>query len=142
MTKKQKRVLLGIALIIALMAVSMMFRAETISYTAQIVEAEEPKPTLSHAQEVWKNALEWCESNGNQKAINPNDLDGTASWGGYQFKPSTLDYFAGKYGIATTTVMDYEVQNAVVTQMILHRNDINWHQQFPWCVKKLGIPPK
>lgn len=140
MTKKYKRVLLGVAIIIALMAVSMIFRAETVSYSAPLPQ-EEPKPTLSHAQEVWKNALEWCESNGNPKAINPNDLDNTPSYGAFQFKPTTLDYFAKIYGIATTTVMDYEVQNAVVTQMILHRNDINWHQQFPWCVKKLGIPP-
>jgi len=143
MTKKQKRVLLGIAIIIALTAVSMTFRAETISYTALIAEAEEPNPTLSHAQVVWKYALEYCESRGNPDAINPNDLDQTPSYGRWQFKPSTLDYFSVKYEVATSTsVMDGDWQERVIDQMILHRNDINWHQQFPWCVKKLGTPPR
>lgn len=87
------------------------------------------------------SALEWCESNGDNSAINPKDLDGTPSYGAFQFKPSTLEYFASKYGVATTTLMDYETQRAVVEQMILHRKEIRWTQQFPWCVKKLGLPP-
>jgi hypothetical protein len=100
-----------------------------------------PIPTLTHSQEVWMNVLEWCESRGNPNAINPNDRDNTPSYGAFQFKPSTLDYYAEMYGVATTTTMDYEVQKAVVTQMILHRNEINWSQQFPDCVKKFGTPP-
>ena len=96
---------------------------------------------LSHRQEIWKAALEWCESNGDIDAINENDLDGTPSYGAFQFKPSTLNYYAKKYGVATTTVMDYEVQSAVIDQMILHRNEIKWRNEFPWCVKKLGLPP-
>lgn len=99
------------------------------------------EPQLSHAQEVWISVLEWCESRGNPNAINEEDLDGTPSFGAFQFKPTTLDYYAELYGVATTTLMDYETQKAVVTQMVLHRDEINWYQQFPWCVKKFGIPP-
>jgi len=112
-------------------------RITSVEYTG----FQNEEPTLSHAQDTWMRALEWCESNGIPDAVNPEDLDMTPSYGSWQFKPSTLDYFAEKYGIATTTVMDRNVQEKVLTQMILHRDEINWHQQFPWCVKKLGIPP-
>ena len=110
------------------------------------VAAQEPAkdegPKLTHQQEVWLYSLEWCESRGNAEAINPKDLDGTPSYGAYQFKPSTLEMFAKKYGVATTTLMDYETQRAVVEQMVLHRDEIKWENQFPGCVKKLGRPPK
>lgn len=97
--------------------------------------------TLTHQQDVWVSALEWCESQGNSDAVNPKDLDGTPSYGSFQFKPSTLEMFAKKYGVATTTLMDYETQRKVVEQMVLHRDEIKWEKQFPWCVKKLGRPP-
>lgn len=105
-------------------------------------EAEAEKPRLTHQQETWIAALEWCESSGDNSAINPEDLDGTPSYGAFQFKPSTLDYYAGKYGVATTTLMDYATQRKVVEQMVLHASEINWGVQFPWCFKKLGRPPK
>lgn len=106
-------------------------------------EASGPQPPqTSHRQETWIAALEWCESRGDNSAINPKDLDGTPSYGAFQFKPSTLDYYAGMYGVATTTLMDYDTQLAVVRQMVLHRDEIRWDRQFPWCVKKLGLPPK
>lgn len=120
-------------------------------------------PTLTHAQEVWKGALEWCESRGNVNAINPKDRDNTPSYGPFQFKPSTLVMFGVKYGVLhmppkdgpqlyqlsdgsiggeTDLVMDYPIQDAVLTEMILHRSDINWANQFPDCVKRLGYPPR
>lgn len=117
---------------------------QALSTTTYKVEAHEEvtNATLTHQQEIWKHALEWCESSGRHDAINPEDLDGTPSYGAYQFKPSTLDYFAGKYGVVTTgDVIDYEVQSAVVDQMILHGNEIEWERQFPWCIKKIGRPP-
>lgn len=115
-----------------------------LSYTATSTPetVEPPKPTLTHSQEVWLHSLEWCESRGNPAAINKMDRDGTPSYGAFQFKPSTLDYYADMYGVATTTLMDYETQRAVVEQMILHRGEINWSQQFPDCVKRLGSPPE
>lgn len=142
MKHKQKGgAVLGIVLSVALLSTFPSIGPEMtkVTYVAEVKELLVPK--LSHAQEIWKSALEFCESRGNPNAINKEDLDGTPSYGAFQFKPSTLDLFAKKYGIATTTIMDYKVQNAVVIQMILHRNEINWSQQFPWCVKKLGYPP-
>ena len=110
---------------------------------------EEPEPTLSHAQEVWTYALEWCESRGIPRAINPEDLDGTPSYSSWQFKPSTLWYFAEKYGIQVPetdeekeiALMSREYQFSVLKQMVLHKEQIRWDRQFPWCVKKLGPPP-
>ncbi len=119
----------------------------TLLITPLLLEGEglapvpEP-PKLSHAQEVWLGALEWCESRGVTTAVNPKDLDNTPSYGGFQFKPSTLKYFADKYSVSiATSTMDYDSQKAVMIQMVLNRKEINWNQQFPWCVKKLGQPP-
>ena len=124
------------------MVVAMIFLYPRGNVRSDIKIESVPVPKLSHQQEVWMYSLEWCESNGINSAINPNDLDNTPSYGAFQFKPSTLDFFAKKYGVATTTVMDYEVQRKVVEQMVLHRDEIKWQNQFPWCVKKLGRPPK
>ena len=108
---------------------------------------------LSHAQQVWLGALEWCESRGNKGAINPKDNDGTPSYGAFQFKPSTLYYYATMYKIPLTwdrdtdtvgsiaTTLDYGAQRATIEAMVLDRKNINWNQQFPACVKKLGAPP-
>jgi len=100
-------------------------------------------PTLSHAQEVWLGALEWCESRGKQGAINPKDRDGTPSYGAFQFKPGTLTGYAAEFGITLTgtTTLTYTDQHAVVAQMVLHAKQIDWDQQFPVCVGKLGRPP-
>lgn len=105
------------------------------------VIAEEVKPTLTHEQETWIRALEWCESRGNPEAVNEMDLDGTPSYGAFQFKPSTYQFFALKYGVEPGELMDREIQYQIVEQMVLHRDEIRWGQQFPWCVKKLGAPP-
>lgn len=110
---------------------------------SQPEEVKAEMPTLTHAQQVWKGALEWCESRGKTGAINPKDRDGTPSFGGFQFKPSTLQYYAEKYNVPTaTSTMDYATQSAVVDQMILHRAEIDWSWQFPDCVKRLGYPPR
>jgi len=139
MTKKQK---LAIATIVAIVITLTAIHYVTARITAVHYEAPEViQPTLTHRQEVWMNVLEWCESRGNNEAINPMDNDGTPSYGAFQFKPSTLDYYAEMYGVPTTTLMDYDTQKAVVTQMILHRDEINWYQQFPVCVRKNGEPP-
>lgn len=93
---------------------------------------------LSHQQEVWLGALEWCESRGDNTAINPLDNDGTASYYAFQFKPSTFSHFAKKYAIEGK-ISDYEAQKAIVEQMILDKS-VNLGKQFPNCVKKLGLP--
>ena len=143
MTKSKKRLLVYIGIVLVILLISMLTRATTVSYSASPITTEETSLTLSHAQQVWKSALEWCESRGDPDAVNKEDLDGTPSYGAWQFKPSTLDYFSVKYDVATSTsVMDRDWQDRVITQMILHRDEIKWSQQFPWCVKKLGNPPK
>jgi hypothetical protein len=114
---------------------------ETASYTAPPPVIQPNKPSLSHAQDTWVRALEWCESSGKPEAINPNDLDNTPSYGAFQFKPSTFEYFSKLYGI-TGELMDRDVQYEIVSQMVLHRDEIAWDKQFPWCVKKLGFPPR
>ena len=137
--KHKNKILEIVALIVLLLLLSVWYMSNsmTIHYESETVE-----PTLPHRQEVWMNVLEWCESRGYHDAINPEDNDGTPSYGGFQFKPTTLDYYAEMYGVPTTTLMNYETQKAVVTQMILHRDEINWNQQFPACVKRFGPPPK
>lgn len=134
--KKQITILILIAIVVFSLVDYVGGRMTRVEYIAN----DEPK--LSHRQEVWLNVLEWCESRGNAQAINPEDRDGTPSYGAFQFKPSTLDYYAEMYGVATTTLMDYETQRKVVEKMILHRDEINWNKQFPDCVKKNGLPPK
>lgn len=125
--------------------------------TSTVKQVDE-RPKLNHQQEVWLHTLEWCESRGKASAINPEDRDGTPSYGAYQFKPSTLFYFSQKYGleldgdamvdwrfdtVATNSpIMDYKFQRSVVEQMVLHSDEIDWNQQFPDCVKKFGRPPK
>lgn len=128
--------------ILTTVAVFMLFSPSTTEYVRVESEPEpEPYPVISHTQDTWMRALEWCESRGNPEAINPEDLDGTPSYSSWQFKPSTLDYYAEKYSIATTTVMDRNVQEKVLTQMILHRDEIRWDRQFPACVRRPGPPP-
>jgi len=106
--------------------------------------------TLSHRQIVWRNALEWCESNGNKEAINPNDEDNTPSYYSFQWKPGTFKSYAIKYGVipANTTnekafelMKDYNLQVKVVDNMILDQT-IKWNIQFPGCTKKIGNPPR
>ena len=139
MTKKQNLAVVTI-MAIAILATAVIAIPRTVSYESE--DTKSPEPKLTHQQEVWIHVLEWCESRGDPNAINPKDSDGKKSYGAFQFRQSTLDYYAEKYGVATTTLMDYDTQRAVVTQMILHRDEINWSQQFPSCVKKHGFPPK
>lgn len=111
-----------------------------------------PVPTISYAQNVWKNALEWCESRGVPSAVNKVDRDGTASYYSFQFKPSTFRAYGEMYEVIPKDLTDEEVhelmasstmQHKVVDQMILHYKDINWRQQFPDCINnKIGMPPR
>ncbi len=138
MTHKTTKALTTLAVVCAIVVGVYAIPAKS-EYEAPV--PPEP-PLLTHAQEVYKYALEWCESHGKPSAINPKDRDNTPSYGGYQFKPSTLVYYGNKYGVAiATSTMDYESQSKVVAQMIVHRKEINWHQQFPVCVGNLGTPP-
>lgn len=127
----------------AVLAVAIMATGSPRTVEVSVVNAE-PVPLaivqLSRPQRAWLGALEWCESRGRAEAVNPKDRDNTPSYGLLQFKPSTLTMFEKAYGIKGE-LMDPDVQEAIVVQMIL-RGGVDWHQQFPDCVKKLGLPPK
>lgn len=107
-----------------------------------------PKPVrdLAHQKEVWLYALEWCESNGNNNAINPKDRDGTPSYGAFQFKPSTFKGYAAKYKMfdsqpLDSLVMNYAMQRAIVARMI-DDPTVRWSNEFPACSRKIGLPPR
>lgn len=121
-----------------------------VTYHVPEAHAIEQIHTLTPRQEEWLHSLEMCESGGNHNAINEIDRDGTASLGGFQFKPATLYHYATLYGVLPdiepheimNIIMDYYVQRSTVEQMILHHDDIPWHTEFPDCVARLGLPPK
>ncbi len=92
------------------------------------------------SQEVWIDKLGWCESRNNAYAINPKDLDGTASLGQYQFKKTTFLWLLNKYDIPVAPIFASSTQREIVRHMI---NDpsIKIRQQFPDCVRRIGLPP-
>ena len=142
-----------IKLLIGLLAISLAssliigFMAEA-DVSRETPEAEVQKKELSHRQKAWLGALEWCESRGNPEAVNKKDRDGTPSYGILQFKPSTFKYYGERYGIGEQLELGFspdgymnpDGQEFIVEQMII-RGDVDWNQQFPDCVKKLGKPP-
>lgn len=106
----------------------------------------------THRQEVWRNVLEWCESNGVVTAVNPNDLDNTPSYYSFQWKPSTFKAYALRYELLTpeqlntpekvmAEMANYNTQVLILNEMIGEREKINWKHEFPDCVRKYGIPP-
>lgn len=126
-----------------IMALSVPNKVSYVKPAEALAEEEivEIKVELNYQQKAWLGALQWCESRGNPKAINPNDRDNTPSYGILQFKPSTFNYYQARYGTDKGTgYMDPDAQTAIVEQMII-RNDVKWSQQFPECVRKLGKPP-
>jgi len=106
---------------------------------------------ISHEQEVWIYSLEWCESNGKVTAINPKDNDGTPSYYSFQFKPDTMIEFGIKYEMwdkkidrdyfLKNILPRYDLQKQIVKNMVLDKT-VNFRQQFPACIKKLGLPPQ
>lgn len=117
-----------------------------VYYTPPVVKAM----TVTHEQETYVRALEWCESHGVITAVNPNDLDNTPSYYSWQWKPSTFRYFGVMYGVLPSEITeaemlkklaDYETQRKVIEQMVIHANQIEWKNQFPGCTKKIGLPP-
>lgn len=139
--------LIAIAVVI-LIAIGVTVGWPEVTHETEVVEAEAPE--LTHQQEVWLGALEWCESRGNNNAINEVDLDGTASYYAFQFKPSTFKFYSIHYGLLPADLEDedyfnwmgvYEKQREVVSKMI-NDPEVRWEKQFPGCVAKLGRPPK
>lgn len=140
------------AFLIVLMIMTAAAVAITLLNPAKAETRQETKQEaqLTHAQEVWIAALEWCESRGRPEAINKKDRDGTPSYYSFQFKPSTLEYYGKIYKVIPQEadeaqlaeyLKSYEIQYAIVKAMVLDSKHITWEQQFPGCVKKNGPPP-
>lgn len=137
---------IGVAIIVLAIA-TILFFPNVAAYTNVDPETQVTgvalavkEPELSHPQELWLAALEYCESRGIPSAINPNDLDGTPSYGAFQFKPDTFDAFTDEYNLPERDLMDADAQRAIVRKMIRDKS-VKWEQQFPGCVKKIGRPP-
>lgn len=135
--------ILAIAILLALPA-----KADTESKSADV--PIHVQTDLERRQELWINALEWCESRGVISAVNPKDRDNTPSYYSFQFKPSTFRMFGEKYeiipeGKTDTQIMelmkDHDLQRDIVRRMINDKN-VNLKTQFPDCIKnKIGMPP-
>lgn len=91
------------------------------------------------------DALILCESQGNPRAINPLDKDGTASWGILQFKPTSLRMYGIKYGYfgekvswdwVATKLFDGELQKQIARQMITDPT-IDKYNEWPVCWPKV-----
>ena len=125
------------------------FFALSLLTSVSVVSTSEPPPTMpviaqilpttASSTQKWIDALAKCESNGRWTALNPMDLDGTASKGKFQFKESTFKNFAKKYGIKTTSIWNGDEQELIVHEMIKDKS-VNMKMQFPDCVRKLGLP--
>lgn len=151
---KQKTIRWGLTLLalVALLYLIDFIGGRTTKVTYTVVEAAvAPEPQISealkHRREVWISALEWCESSGKKDAINKEDLDGTPSYGAFQFKPGTFSHYVNKYSIEVEreesdlyTFMNYNTQRKIVSKMI-DDPKVRWESEFPWCIKKLGRPP-
>lgn len=134
-------------LVIALIALSPTAASKTEAVALETAEVVTPSPeeiALHERREAWLKDLEMCESSGIPTAVNPNDLDGTPSYGAFQFKPSTFDAYVKKYGIAVPpgeNFMHRETQIAIIWRM-MDDPAVRWHREFPDCVEKYGPPPR
>lgn len=119
----------------------------------EVIEEPTNYEKLTHAQETWLRALEWCESAGKKDNINKVDRDGTPSYYSFQFKPSTFKGLALKYKVLPSeqldtnqevmqNMKDYSLQREIVSAMILDPKT-RWSNEFPDCTgRKIGLPPR
>ena len=110
---------------------------------AETVQANE---SVNPIVEKILSKLRPCESSSLDSAINPKDLDNTASYGRYQFKPSTMLEWGVKYGVLTdiepneimNVIMDGELQEIILIKVLENnwqKKDF-WKHQFPACSAK------
>lgn len=100
-------------------------------------------------QDKWISDLMYCESRNDTLAVNPKDLDGTASYSLFQWKPSTFKAYVKKYDLfdwQTWEKADWwnamfsDYHQMTVIQYMINDLSIKWNKEFPWCVKKIGLP--
>ncbi|MDE2102574.1 MAG: hypothetical protein KGL39_35330 [Patescibacteria group bacterium] len=115
-----------------------------------IIQQSDPEQGLTDRQKVWIDALEWCESSGKNEAVNPKDLDGTPSYYAFQWKPGTFREYGIRYGVIDANITNdemmadmklYPLELSIVAGMV-KQQDVPWHELFPQCVRRLGLPPK
>lgn len=110
------------------------------TYSVKRYKYRPVKSTTKYLEiEAWKQALRKCESGGNDKALNPKDLDGTPSHGRYQFKDTTFYGFAKQYGIKVTSHKNGDEQELILDRMILD-DKVDLTFQFPDCTTRIGLP--
>ena len=129
-----------LSLVIALLLVLTTVEAKTEYIKDVVVETVYKSKELTPSQIIWLSKLMDCESGIYAGAINPKDLDGTASLGILQFKPQTFKHYSEKYDI-DADLMNADAQVQIVTHWILNPGEVEWSQQFPACTDKLGKPP-
>lgn len=116
----------------------------------EIIKAVEAENILDPELEAWLDKLEYCESGGKSTAVNPKDLDGTPSYGAFQFKPGTLKHYGVKYGLVASNLETADYINLafdpVLTRDIVRHmaydEAVRWRGEFPGCTAKIGLPPK
>lgn len=146
-------------IILALLALLVLFAIPfvespvppSIDPQSQLAIAAPLEVIVVQNKDDWLDDLERCESSGNPNAVNLVDKDGTASYGPYQFKPETLAVYGVKYGyllVGTTPeellqsgrIFERDLQRDVVRGMTIDA-DVDLTNEFPDCVRKLGMPP-
>lgn len=135
--------LLFISLIGLAQMQAMNIQAE-ISKLAEVktVYAQEEKlltTAIIDPHRAWKDKLRKCESGGNDEALNPKDTNNKRSVGRYQFQDATFEWLSKKYNIKTTDIWNGDEQELLLDRMIKDK-EINLRNQFPLCVKKIGLP--
>ena len=94
-----------------------------------------------------------CESRGNPRAYNKNDLDNTPSYGILQFKPGTLYSFGMEFKLLPSDFPENEILNRMdepdlqiaVAKKMIEKYGMGanakkfWKQQFPSCSKQQGL---
>lgn len=106
--------------------------------------------TTNVALDQWVKKMAYCESTNNPLAVNPVDLDGTPSLGLYQFKPGTFRHYVEKYNLFgwqtwtakswLTAIWNGDYQETVFRRMLTD-DEVDLHHEFPWCTRRLGLPP-
>lgn len=107
-------------------------------------------PTYSLEIDKWISVLAQCESNNNELAVNPKDVDGTPSIGRFQFKFGTFKAYVKKYNLFDWKVFVQQdwinalyngAKQEVVLRKMLQDKDVNFRHEFPTCVREHGMPP-
>lgn len=100
----------------------------------------------THRQQVYLQALQFCESSG-RVDIKILDSNHKYSYGGLMFQMSTFLSQGKKYGLINDStgptegeklIYDIELQEAIAHRMLLDGGERNWYV----CTKKLGSYPK